>query len=219
MYKMVRSLCLCPRKIRTYYVGNPQIFDIWVDKKLSKGQKLHSQTIQAVRKKYTQSWDSFYTHQKNGNKDARPPEGLKNYFTPRWLQSAIRFQKEGSTGKRLRLSMGKDREFLYIDLHKSFNWDLTDSIVQIELVYNYGQWVLHCTYKSESSKYPKVKNHEKIFGVDLGEIHPFVASDESETHIFMDGISVRYTDLEIKGSQLIRSLLADVRNIQSVTRS
>ena len=163
------------------YVGNPRIFDSWVDKKLSKDQKLHSQTIQAVRKKYTQSWDSFYTHQKNGNKDARPPGKLKNHFTPTWLKSAIYFEKDKN---QVKLSMGRGREPLYIDLHKSFNWNLTDIIVQIELVYNYGQRVLHCTYKSDLPKYPKIKEPERIFGVDLGEIHPFVVSDESETHIF-----------------------------------
>ena len=178
------------------YIGNPYTFTSWVDLKLSKEQKLHSQSIQSIRDKYVRSYISFYALQKNGYKEARPPKGRRNYYTPTWKKSAIKFEKDEEGNKRVRLSMGRGEDHLYIDLHPSFNWDLIDSIRIIELVYKYGQWEIHCTYKLEIPKDPKVKKdkktskgskvkkHEKTFGVDLGEIHPMVANDGSETHIF-----------------------------------
>ena len=164
------------------WIGNPKIFDNWADKKISKEQSLHSQTIQKVRRKYVESFTSFLQLQKNGKEDARPP-GPKNYYTPIWLKSAIRFEK-GWYGKRLKLSMGRGNNPLYIQLHKSFDYGIIDQICEVSLVYNYGQWVLHFTYRLDSPKYPKVKEHRKVFGVDLGEIHPIVASDENTTHVF-----------------------------------
>ena len=164
------------------WVGNPKMFDCWVDKMISKEQKLHSQTIQKVRRKYVEAFTAFYHLQKNSKIEARPPQP-KNHFTPTWLKSAISFKKDAS-GKHVKLSMGRGRESLYIKLHKDFNYGITDQIVEVSLVYNYSQWTLHFTYRLDFIKHLKHKEHKKVFGVDLGEVHPIVASDNETTHIF-----------------------------------
>lgn len=154
----------------------------WVDKQLSKSQPLHSQSIQAVRKLYFKSWISYSVLKKNGGiEKPKPPYKKKNYMTTRWLKSAITFVESSKTGKRLLLSMGAGRPKLEIPLPSNFNMSKSEHIATIDLVYNYGQWELHFTYKFEIKV---IENRDGVIGVDIGEIHPMVSHDGTDTRIF-----------------------------------
>ena len=103
-------------------------------------------------------------------------------MTTRWLKSAITFIEDRQLGKRVELSMGIGRPKLKIPLPKNFNISKTPHIAMIDLVYNFGQWELHFSYRYETAPCEK---GEGIIGVDIGEIHPIVSHDGVETRIFM----------------------------------
>ena len=84
-------------------------------------------------------------------------------------------------GKRVELSMGAGRPKLDIQLPSNFNMSETEHIATIDLVYNYGQWELHFSYRYETED---TETGEGVIGVDIGEIHPIVSHDETDTHIY-----------------------------------
>ena len=104
----------------------------WMDKRLTKSQPLHSQSIQAIRKQYFKSWKSYSVLKKSGGiKNPKPPNKKKKYMTTRWLKSAITFVDGSLFGKRLLLSMGKGRQKLDIPLPKKFDMEKTYQISTI----------------------------------------------------------------------------------------
>ena len=153
----------------------------WLDKNLSKSHPLHSQSIQAVRKQYFKSWQSYWQLRKsNVIENPKPPHKKKSFMTTRWLKSAIRFQDGSRFGKHVVLSMGSGRPALDVPLPPSFDMSITDAIATIDLCYNYGQWELHFTYNFELEIAEVGKN---VMGVDIGEIHPIVCHDGLHTYI------------------------------------
>ena len=154
----------------------------WMDKSLSKSQHLHSQSIQDVRKRYFQSWKSFWSlKQSGGIQNPKPPNKQKPLMTTRWLNSAIRFQDNPPFSKQFVLSMGKGREALIISLPSSFDMSKADAIATIDLCYKHGQYKLHFTYNLTIET---LEPRDGIMGVDLGETHPIVCHDGLHTHIF-----------------------------------
>ena len=154
----------------------------WIDKRLSKSRSLHSQSIQAVRKLYFQSWRSYSVLKKTGGvAKPKPPNKKKKYMTTRWLKSAITFVDGSLFGKRLQLSMGKGRRKLDIPLPKDFDMEKTHLISTIDLCYKFGQWTLHFTY---TDNIEKPESGDGIVGVDIGEIHPMATHDGQNTDIF-----------------------------------
>jgi len=163
-----------------FYIGND--CEGWVDKKLSKKQPLHSQSIQAVRRRYFKSWKSYSALKKSGSvPNPKPPRKPKTYMTTRWLKSAITFIEDRQFGKRVELSMGKDRPKLHISLRKNFDMSKAEHIATIDLCYNHGQWTLHFSYRYETEG---TETGDSIIGVDIGEIHPIVSHDGADTRIF-----------------------------------
>ena len=51
--------------------------ELWMDKKLSKSQPLHSQSIQEVRSRYFKNRKGFRELRKNGDKKAKPRIKIK----------------------------------------------------------------------------------------------------------------------------------------------
>ena len=187
----VWNQCLTLMNMYQWHRGYPHVHDHfyirsdcegWVDKKLSKKQPLHSQSIQAVRKQYFKSWKSYSALKKSGSvQNPKPPRKPKNYMTTRWLKSAITFIEDRQFGKRVELSMGIGRPKLKIPLPKNFDISKTERIATIDLVYNFGRWELHFSYRYETAPCEK---GEGIIGVDIGEIHPIVSHDGTDTQIF-----------------------------------
>ena len=162
-----------PHAWNFFYIGDD--CEGWIDKHLSKSQSLHSQSIQAVRERYFKSWKS-YGAVKKSNPHARPPRKQKAFLTTRWKKSAIRFE-----GNCVILSMGLGRDKLRIPLPPHFNMSKTQYIATIDLVYNFGRWELHFSYKYETED---TETGEGVVGVDIGEIHPIVSYDGQDTQIF-----------------------------------
>lgn len=102
-------------------------------------------------------------------------------MTTRWLKSAITFIEDRQFGKRVELSMGKDRPKLHISLRKNFDMSKAEHIATIDLCYNHGQWTLHFSYRYETEG---TETGDSIIGVDIGEIHPIVSHDGADTRIF-----------------------------------
>ncbi len=176
--------CLALQEVWCYahgswgYFPNIKECELWMDKRLTKSQPLHSQSIQEVRSRYFKNWEGFRVLRRNGDKTARPPHKKKCFQTTTWKKSAIRF-KEGLFGKQVVLSNGRSGKPLVVDLPKRF--DIKDIPAIINLVYNKGQYELHFVYKIEKS----VKTEKNgIVGVDIGEIHPMASHDNVVTEIF-----------------------------------
>ena len=169
-----------PHAHHDFYIGKD--CEGYIDKSLSKSQPLHSQSIQYVRERYFKSWKSYSALKKNGGiQNPKPPRKRRNYMTTRWKKSAIKFVEGRLFGKRVQLSMGKGNPKLDIPLPESFDMSKAENIATIELCYNYGQWEVHFSYK-----YPieVTEAGEGIVGVDIGEIHPMVTHDGTETHVY-----------------------------------
>ncbi len=156
------------------YFPNKKACELWMDKQLTKSQVLHSQSIQAVRRRYFQNWQSFSALRRNGDKTSRPPYKQKQFQTTTWRKSAIRVK-----GNMLILSMGKGNKPIEIPIKK--NADKVKDAAIVNLVYNKGQYELHFVYKIDKSD---KSEGESIVGVDIGEIHPIVSHDGVITEIF-----------------------------------
>ena len=151
-----------------------------MDKQLSKTQRLHSQSIQAVRERYFKNRKAYRALRKNGDTTAKPPHKPKRFQTTTWKKSAIRF-KETLFGKQMILSNGRGNARLQIPLPKSFDLSLTSNIAVVNLVYTHGQYELHFVYKTEK---PDISKANGVVGVDIGEIHLIVSHDGQNTTIF-----------------------------------
>ena len=77
--------------------------------------------------------------------------------------------------------MGRGRPKLTIPLPKHFNISKTGHIATINMVYNIAEWQLHFSYRYETEN---AETGEGVIGVDIGEIHPIVSHDGTETRIF-----------------------------------
>ncbi len=153
----------------------------WIDKKLS-NPLLHSQSRQAVRERYFKSWKSYAALKKSGSiQKPKPPNKRKNYLTTRFKKSAIRFVEGTLFGKRVELSLAQGQPKIDIPLPSNFDMSKAEHIATIDLCYNYGQWTLHFSYRYETET-PEIG--EKVIGVDIGEIHPIVSHDGTDTRIF-----------------------------------
>lgn len=160
------------------YFPNIIACELWMDKQLRKSQPLHSQSIQEVRSRYFKNWKGFRALRRNGDKTARPPHKEKHFQTTTWKKAAIRI-KETLFSKQVVLSNGRGNKPLVVDLPKKFDIKKTPAI--INLVYNKGEYELHCVYEMDDS----VKSEaEGVVGVDIGEIHPLVSHDGAITEIF-----------------------------------
>ena len=180
----VWSECLALQEVWCYMHGSWGYFpcikscELWMDKKLSKSQPLHSQSIQEVRSRYFKNWYGFRVLRRNGDKTARPPHKEKRFQTTTWKKAAIRF-KEGLFGKQVVLSNGRRGKSLVVELPEKF--DIKNSPALINLVYNRGQYELHFVYKIDESEKSEA---EGVVGVDIGEVHPMVSHDGVITEIF-----------------------------------
>ena len=153
----------------------------WIDKKLT-SPLLHSQSRQAVRERYFKSWKSYTALKKSGGvQKPKPPNKRKKYMTTRWKKSAIRFVEGSLLGKRVELSMAAGQPKIDIPLPSNFDRSKAEHISTIDLYYNYGQWTLHFSYKYETET---TKTGKEVVGVDIGEIHPIVSHDGTDTRIF-----------------------------------
>ena len=155
--------------------------ELWMDKQLSKTQKLHSQSIQHVRWRFFKGRKSYRELRKNGDTRAKPPYRDKLFQTTTWKKSAISFEND-IFGKGLILSNGRRSKALRVLLAKNFDIKYAESnIAMIELVYDKGQYYLHFVYNIEK---PVKSKSDRVVGVDIGEIHPIVSHDGVITNIF-----------------------------------
>ena len=146
--------------------------ELWMDKQLSKSQPLHSQSIQTTRARYFKNRKAHRALVKNGHYRSKAPHRPKRFQTTTYLKSAIRIK-----GDKLVLSNGRNADPLIVDKPKKMK-----SVPKIiNLVYNRGQYELHCVYGAESTY---TKSGDGVAGVDLGEIHPMVSFDGHNTTIF-----------------------------------
>ena len=164
---------------RDFYFGKD--CEGWIDKKLS-NPLLHSQSKQAVRERYFKSWKSYAALKKSGGvQKPKPPNKHKKHITTRWKKSAIRFVEGTLFSKRVELSLAAGQPKIDIPLPSNFDMSKAEHIATIDLCYNYGQWTLHFSYKYETET---TEIGQEVIGVDIGEIHPIVSHDGTETRIF-----------------------------------
>ena len=150
-----------------------------------KGYPCHSHSVQAVIDDYCGARRSFFTNHKS-NPNAKAPNKTRKFHTFTWRATGISL-KQGlqssieSLGGKLRLSMGKDRDALWISISKQFHKKIP---TEVSLVYNRSkkQYEFHGTYTTEP-KQTKVKQGSAV-AVDMGEIHPIVAFDGITCEIY-----------------------------------
>ena len=135
----------------------------------------HAHSVQGIIDDYCGARRSFFTNRKS-NPNAQPPNKTRKFHTFTWRATGISYKR----GK-LRLSMGANREPLWISISKKFYKKVP---AEVSLVYNRTtrQYEFHATYEI-SPKKPKAKKGSAV-AVDMGEIHPIVAFDGKTCEIY-----------------------------------
>ena len=125
-------------------------------------------SVQAVIDDYCGARRSFFKNRKT-NPNAKPPNKTLKFHTFTWRATGISYKR----GK-LRLSMGLDRDPLWIKIDKKFHKVVP---AEVSLVYNRTtqQYEFHATYDTTPKK-TKAKVGSAV-AVDMGEIHPIVSFD------------------------------------------
>ena len=134
-----------------------------------------SHSVQAIIDDYCGARRSFFTNRKS-NPNAKPPKRTPKFHTFTWRATGITYKR----GK-LRLSMGLDRDPLYIAIDKKFHKIIP---AEVSLVYNRTtkHYEFHATYDTTPKKV-KAKSGSAV-AVDMGEIHPIVTFDGLTSEIY-----------------------------------
>ena len=132
-------------------------------------------SVQAIIDDYCGARRSFFENRKT-NPKAKPPHKTRKFHTFTWRATGISYKR----GK-LRLSMGLDRDPLYIKIDKKFHKVVP---AEVSLVYNRTthQYEFHATYDTTPKK-TKAKTGS-VVAVDMGEIHPIVSFDGINSEIY-----------------------------------
>ena len=140
-----------------------------------KNYPCHAHSVQAIIDDYCGARRSFFSNAKT-NPKAKPPKRTPKYHTFTWRASGITYKR----GK-LRLSMGRDRDPLYIKIDKKFHKKVP---AEVSLVYNRTtrQYEYHATYDTKPKK-AKVTVGTAV-AVDMGEIHPIASFDGVRAEIY-----------------------------------
>jgi putative transposase len=137
--------------------------DFWLDEvqmcKIVKSDKLHSQTVQGVIKKYFVSLASYFKNVKS-NPEARPPYKTHSHYCIPFKKSAIKIKDS-----EIILSCGMYNDPLVIPLPKGK--ELSD-VGYAEITWDNGYYL---SLVVESPK-PDLVQGSKLVAVDPGEIHP-----------------------------------------------
>ena len=132
-------------------------------------------SVQAVIDDYCGARRSYFANAKT-NPNAKPPHKSKKFHTFTWRATGISYKR----GK-LRLSMGKDNEPLWVKIDKKFHKKVP---AEVSLVYNRTtkQYEFHATYIMQPKK-TKAKSGAAV-AVDMGEIHPITTFDGFNSEIY-----------------------------------
>jgi len=159
--------------------------------RLFTSEQLHAHTSDACVQAFFAGLRSWRERRKT-DPTARPPRKRKWYFRIEYKRSAMQHKDE-----MLRLSNGKGNEPLVLD----WPWEVPQTVV---IHWTGMQYEAIATYKQEepqgkphgnrvlplSPSEPKASSersvdglHNKVAGIDLGEIHLAVSHDGEQTHI------------------------------------
>ena len=140
-----------------------------------KAYPCQAHSVQAIIDDYCGARRSFFSNLKS-NPNAKPPHKTRKFHTFTWRATGISYKRS-----KLRLSMGKCREPLYIKIDKKFYKKIP---TEVSMVYNRTthQYEFHATYDTKPKNYaPRVG---KAVAVDMGEIHPIVTFDGVDAEIY-----------------------------------
>ena len=137
----------------------------------------HAHSVQAIIDDYCGARRSFFSNLKS-NPTASLPFKRKWYHTFTWRASGITYKR----GK-LRLSMGRGRDALYIKIDKKFHGKVP---AEVSLVYNRNTHIyeFHATYETRYPQRNPKADIGSVVAVDLGEIHPIVSFDGLTSDIY-----------------------------------
>ncbi len=140
-----------------------------------KNYPCHAHSVQAIIDDYCGARRSFFANRKT-NPKAKPPKKTQKFHTFTWRATGLSYKR----GK-LRLSMGKNTEPLWIKIDKKFHKKVP---AEVSLVYNKTtkQYEFHATYITQPKK-AKSKVGSTV-AVDMGEIHPIVAFDGINAELY-----------------------------------
>ena len=156
--------------------GNLWLSDAGLKKYLKfKRYPCQAHSVQAIIDDYCGARRSFFSNKKSNSK-AKPPNKTRKFHTFTWRATGISYQR----GK-LRLSMGKDREPIWLSIDKKFYQNVP---AEVSLVFNRTskRYEFHATYVTQPKR-TKTKVGTAV-AVDMGEIHPIVAFDGVRSEIY-----------------------------------
>ena len=135
----------------------------------------HAHSVQAIIDDYCGARRSFFSNRPS-DPNVSPPFKRKWYHTFTWRASGISYKR----GK-LRLSMGKDTEPVWVKIDKKFHKKVP---AEVSVVYNRNTYTyeFHATYQTQPKKL--TSKARSVVAVDMGEIHPIVAFDGMISEIY-----------------------------------
>ena len=184
--------------------------DFWLSRDAAKkylkykGYECQSHSVQAIVDDYFNALDGFFVLSKS-DPTANPPYKTHKYHTFTWRASGISYKDD-----KLRLSMGKDREPLWIDIEERYHGIVPS---EVKLVYNKETYCyeFHASYEVDVADKKKSGETDKIMAVDLGEIHPMTSFDGEIATIFNGRLKRHITQEREKFKAEIRRAISRCR--------
>ena len=171
IYSKTVSLCFQTHEAKGFWLS-----DSGLKKYLKfKEYPCHAHSVQAIIDDYCGARRSFFSNRKS-DPTAQPPHRTRKFHTFTWRATGISY-KHG----KLRLSMGKGRDPLYIKIDKKFYKKVP---AEVSMVYNRitRLYEFHATYEVKPQK--SKSKAGRVVAVDLGEIHPIVSFDGFTSEIY-----------------------------------
>ena len=146
---------------------------------LSEQTTLHSHSRQAAQQAFYKAVATARTLRKNGDRAVRFPYKRKRFRTTIWKNTGI--EKEGGV---LHLKRARGIEPVVVRLPDNLKDMAGEKFKEARLVYNQQKRRYDWHLVIDKGFEPSLPPGDKVIALDLGEIHPVVATDLSQAVIF-----------------------------------
>jgi len=140
---------------------------------------LHAHSRDAAQQGFYKACKTARTLRREGNAEVRYPYRRRRFRTTVWKDTGIRL-RNGC----LLLSLARGFEPVVIPLPPRFTYLPEEAFREVRLVYNHKRKKYQWHLVIDDGQEPPEAPGDHVVSVDLGEIHPAVASDHSQAVVF-----------------------------------
>ena len=140
---------------------------------------LHAHSIDAAQQAFYKACKTIKALKKSGDETARYPHKRKYYRTTVWKNTGIRVKENV-----LFLARARGMDPVRVPLPKKFHDLNQDNFKEVRLVFNHKTHRYDWHLVIDDGITPEFRTTGMVIAVDLGEIHPAVASSQTQAVVF-----------------------------------